>query len=56
MEIGIKTDCFAHEDSLHNPDGMRTALKGLYCKREKCKFYKSKRDYRKQCERSSNEE
>ena len=34
----IKTDCFAYKEKLKKC----VALDDLYCKREECKFYKSK--------------
>lgn len=38
-KVGVKKDCFAYRNSAN---GTCTALKMLYCKNEKCNFYKSK--------------
>ena len=45
MEVGysIKTDCIFHVNKIKG-EGC-TALKELYCSKEKCGFYKSRREY-----------
>ena len=37
-DIGVKTDCFGYSEEKNDCK----ALRELYCKREKCKFYKTK--------------
>ena len=50
-EVGnARTDCFAYRKDYLMPEC--TALRDLYCKREYCKFYKSRMEYRKQLEES----
>lgn len=50
-EVGnARTDCFAYGKDYLMPECY--ALRELYCKREKCKFYKNKLEYRKQLEES----
>lgn len=39
--IGIKKDCFAYREGVADAYAC-SALKELYCAKEKCKFYKSK--------------
>ena len=36
--MAVKTDCFAYDEEHKTCD----ALKELYCKKEQCKFYKSR--------------
>lgn len=46
--IGIKKGCFAYAND--SDDGCK-ALKKLYCRNEKCKFYKSMCQYLKEKEK-----
>jgi hypothetical protein len=47
---GARTDCFAYRKDYLMAECI--ALRDLYCKREKCKFYKSKIEYKKQLEKA----
>lgn len=50
-EVGnARTDCFAYTKDYLMAECY--ALKELYCRREKCKFYKSKLEYKRQLEKS----
>lgn len=40
--IGVRTDCFAYSDLNPSGEPQCTALMELYCKTERCKFYKRK--------------
>ena len=44
-KIEIKEDCFGYRD------GKCTALKNLYCSMEKCKFYKTKEQVKKEAKK-----
>lgn len=46
---GVRTDCFAYkkEQWLDTVYENCTVLRKLYCKKEKCKFYKSEEEFRK---------
>lgn len=49
-EVGeVKTDCFGYrrEQWLDTVYEQCIALRGLYCKKEKCKFYKTEEEFRK---------
>ena len=39
-EFEVKTDCFAYNKELNRCN----ALDSLFCKREKCNFYKTKKE------------
>lgn len=39
--IGVKTDCFAYREGVIEARAC-DALRELYCKKEKCNFYKPK--------------
>lgn len=43
-DIEVKTDCFAY---CKEKNGCR-ALRELYCASEKCRFYKTKKQYEKE--------
>lgn len=43
--IEIKEDCFAYRD------GKCNALNKLYCKEEKCKFYKTREQVKKEAKK-----
>lgn len=49
-EVGqVRTDCFGYkkEQWLDSVYEHCVVLRGLYCKKEKCKFYKSEEEFRK---------
>jgi hypothetical protein len=51
-EVGqVRTDCFGYkrEQWLDSVYENCTVLRKLYCKKEKCNFYKSEEEFRKGC-------
>ena len=46
--IEVKKDCFGFDKTKNSCK----ALKELYCKSEKCRFYKNKEQYRKEMKNS----
>ena len=40
----IQTDCFAYIPNKSDPRDRCSALNDLYCAKEKCKFYKPKKE------------
>lgn len=54
MDIEIKKDCFAYKEKKNKQNRVHktcTALKKLYCKDEKCKFYKTKKQFEEDAEK-----
>ena len=47
--LEVKTDCFAYEKGyfLGTEYEICNALKTLYCRNEKCKFYKNREEYKR---------
>lgn len=48
MLEGLKKDCFAYIEKDEKGNEKCNALIALFCKKEKCKFYKTKEQYRQE--------